>query len=424
MSTLRPVLPPWSRARPSWRALLALTAAVALLHLALLGGLSVGGQPEELPLAHRFSTRTIVIAPPAATGGGAPAAAPPAAPAAASGATARLREKPREARPVPERKPKPRPVPPPEPAAGGPAPQPRSEPPREPDPLPVAPEPPVAEPAPEPAEASVPLEPAPAAAPAPAEPGPGRTGMRRDPPGASGTGAGSGQGGGEGAGAGGGVPGAREPLQVPGSVRLDFAVTGQQGAQPLSGVFGELVWLHDGRSYNARLALRVLFRTLRTQTSVGQLSAGGIEPTRFSDARRSEVATHFVRESGQIVFSSNAPAAPLMPGAQDRLSVILQLSALLAGDPARHGPGSHFSIQTAGPRDAEIWQFSVDGDETLETPAGTYAARKLTRLPRKEFDQKIELWLAPELGWLPVRIRQTQANGDFADMQLRQAGAP
>lgn len=415
MSPLRPVLPPWSRARPSWRALLVLTAAVALLHLFLLGWLPMGGAPEALPLAQRFSTRTIVIAPPAATGGGAPAAAPPSAPAPASGATARLREKPREARPpLPERKPKP--VPLPAPAAEAPAP------PREPEPLPVEPEPPIAEAAPEPAEAPEPASAA-DAAPAPPESGPlPEPEMRRAAPEASG--AGRGQGAGEGAGAGGGVPGAREPLQVPGSVKLDFAVTGQQGMQPLSGVFGELVWLQDGHTYNARLALRVLFRTLRTQTSVGRLSAAGIEPERFSDARRSEVATHFVRESGQIVFSSSTTPAPLMPGAQDRLSVILQLSALLAGDPARHGPGSRFSIQTAGPRDAEIWQFSVDGDEALETPAGPYQTRKLTRLPRKEFDQKIELWLAPALGWLPVRIRQTQANGDFADMQLRGSGPP
>ena len=240
----------------------------------------------------------------------------------------------------------------------------------------------------------------------------------------AGEGEGAGAGEGEGAGAGAGVPGAREALKVPGSVRLDFAVTGQQGMQPMSGVFGELVWLQDGGSYNARLALRVLFRTIRTQTSVGRVGPGGIEPLRFSDARRGEVATHFMRESGQIVFSGIPMPTPLLPGAQDRLSIILQLSALLAGDPARHGPGSRFSIQTAGPRDAEVWQFSVDGDETLETPAGTYEARKLTRLPRKAHDQKIELWLAPALDWLPVRIRQTQANGDFADMQLRQSGAP
>lgn len=392
-------MPSWQRL--PWRSLMGLTALVALLHLLLLGWLPMGGEREALPLEQRFSTRTIVIAPPAATGGGTPAAAPaaPAAPRAAAAPMARLREKPREV-PPPPRPPRPA-VPSPEPA---PAPTPQAE--EQSPPEPVLPPPtPLAEaPAPEAQEPAAPTE--------------------NTQPQPSDAGQGSGEGAGAGAGAGAGTPGAREPLKVPGSVRLDFAVTGQQGAQPMSGVFGELIWLQDGASYNARLALRVLFRTIRTQTSVGALSAAGIEPSRFSDARRSEVATHFVRDSGQIVFSSTTAPAPLMPGAQDRLSVILQLTALMAGDPERHAPGSSFSIQTAGARDAEIWQFSVEADEQLETPAGSYLARRLVRLPRKAYDQKIELWLAPELAWLPVRIRQTQANGDFADMQLRSFGPP
>ena len=43
---------------------------------------------------------------------------------------------------------------------------------------------------------------------------------------------------------------------------------------------------------------------------------------------------------------------------------------------------------------------------------------KLTRKPRKEFDQKVEIWFAPSLGYLPVRNRITQPNGDFIDQQL------
>jgi hypothetical protein len=151
------------------------------------------------------------------------------------------------------------------------------------------------------------------------------------------------------------------------------------------------------------------------------IGAGGIEPARFSDTRRSEVAAHFMREQGQVVFSNNAPSVPLLPGAQDRLSVMLQLGAFMAGDPARYSPGAAFAIQTVGPRDADLWIFKVEGDEHLTLPAGQYNARKLTRNPRKPFDDKVELWLAPELGYLPVRIRQTQDNGDFADFQLRDA---
>ena len=37
--------------------------------------------------------------------------------------------------------------------------------------------------------------------------------------------------------------------------------------------------------------------------------------------------------SGRISFSNNAPDAALQAGAQDRLSVLLQLGAMLAADP-------------------------------------------------------------------------------------------
>lgn len=209
-------------------------------------------------------------------------------------------------------------------------------------------------------------------------------------------------------------------LRVPGSVQLAFAVTGQQGKSPMQGVFARLDWLQDGNAYDARLALTFLFRTLRSQHSSGVIGPTGIEPARFSDSRKTEVASHFVRDQGKVVFSNNAPSVPLLAGAQDRLSVVLQLGAMLAGDPARYSAGSTISVQTISSRDAEIWTFNIEGEEKLSLPAGEFMVRKLTRSPRREFDDRIELWLAPELGYLPVRIKQTQPNGDFADMQLRE----
>ena len=75
-------------------------------------------------------------------------------------------------------------------------------------------------------------------------------------------------------------------------------------------------------------------------------------------------------------------------------------------------------------RSADRWTFTVEGPETLDLPAGPTPALKLLRLPRKDYDQKAELWVAPRLGYLPVRIKLTQANGDFADLLLRASGPP
>jgi len=354
--------------RPPWRALALLTLLVAIVHLAVLGLAPTGQAPAPLPLENTFSTRTIVIAPP-------PAAAPPAA-----------APTPRPAARPTTRTIRPRPAP-----APAPAPMPQEE----------------APPSPEPAEAP------PAPAEAAAETGDaGGSGQA-----AGGTEAGTG------AGADAGTPGATRGLRVPGSVQLSFAVTGQQGPQPLSGVFGELVWLQDGDTYNARLSLTLLFRTLRTETSTGRIGPGGIEPERFTERRRNEASAHFVRESGEIVFSSNVPRVALQPGAQDRLSAVMQLAALLAGEPERHPQGTRIDIQMAGPRKAALWTFDVEGEEALTVPAGDFVAHKLSGKPANEDGLRIEFWLAPALGYLPVRMRWTQSD-DVADMQLRHVGTP
>ena len=56
--------------------------------------------------------------------------------------------------------------------------------------------------------------------------------------------------------------------------------------------------------------------------------------------------------------------------------------------------------------------------ETLDLPSGPLQARRLARTPRKPHDSTVEVWLAPSLGHLPVRLRVAQANGDVADQRL------
>jgi len=217
---------------------------------------------------------------------------------------------------------------------------------------------------------------------------------------------------------------ANGPSRVHEPVRLSFEMLGQRGVQPWKGVFGQLDWQQDGQRYEAKLSVKVLFRTIRSQSSSGRIVDGALVPERFSETRRQEDVATFQRDQGQVLIGNGAPAAALRPGAQDRLSVVLQLAALMAADAARHPSGSRIALQTVGTRDAEVWTFEVKDDETVAVPAGQYAARRLVRTPRRADDYQLELWLAPDLGYLPVRMRQTQANGDVIDLQLREAARP
>ena len=219
--------------------------------------------------------------------------------------------------------------------------------------------------------------------------------------------------------------GQQEPtsFQAPASAVLKYNVQGLAKGFNYQ-ASAELQWQNKNNQYQAQLAVGMFLVGSRTQTSSGQIGSEGLMPTRFSDKNRSELAVHFQREKGVISFSANTPDVPLLKGAQDRLSVVLQLSALLAGDPSRYPAGTMLSFQTVSQREAEVWQFKVDKEEMLSLPYGEVPSIKLQRSPRRDFDQRIELWLAPSLGYLPVRLRITNANGDFVDQLLRSLEKP
>jgi hypothetical protein len=185
-----------------------------------------------------------------------------------------------------------------------------------------------------------------------------------------------------------------------------------------------LDWQQDGQRYDARLELAAPGLRPRVQQSSGAIDAGGLSPERFSDRSRSEQATHFDRGTGRVVFSNNQPQADWIAGMQDRLSVLLQLAMLAAAQPGRWRPGTQVVIPTATTREADEWIFRVLAEEALVLPGGTLSALKLERLPRREFDQKVELWLAPGLAYAPVRLRLTNPDGGWVDQRWASTDRP
>ncbi len=205
-------------------------------------------------------------------------------------------------------------------------------------------------------------------------------------------------------------------LQWPPSGRLSYAVTAMRGGAAYEAT-GVLNWQADGDRYELRLVWRA-FIFSREQSSTGRMAADGLHPERFAERTRSERAAHFDESAGRVRFSANTPDAPLRPGTQDRLSLFLQLAGRFNATPQAFAPGTQIRLPVAGTREVEEWTLTVEGRETLELPAGTTHTVKLQRLPRREFDQKVEIWLEPARGHLPVRIRLTDPNGDVADQQL------
>ena len=384
------------------RALVFITALVLALHWLVLSGVPLAWDSPAQPSRQVFSTRSIAPATPQ------PAAAPSGVSAVPVAAP---QPAPRKKAPAPKRRP---------PASAAPAALDRPEP--APTVAAVAeadapadtgtattvasatPETPADDAAPAPAPAAS----APAAPAEPAtEDAQTGTGVDIRPPGGTGRSAGA----------------PPPPVRMPAPTRLTFDVSGQAKKFAYS-ARAELLWQHDGNRYEARQEISAFLVGTRTQRSVGTVTEQGLLPEKFSDKSRSEQAAHFDYAKGRVTFSANTPDAVAGPGVQDRLSLFIQLGAMLAADPGRFVPGTQITLTTVSARSADRWTFTVEGPETLDLPAGPTPALKLLRLPRKDYDQKAELWVAPGLGYLPVRIKLTQANGDFADLLLRASGPP
>lgn len=217
---------------------------------------------------------------------------------------------------------------------------------------------------------------------------------------------------------------AHQQFVPPPPALLKYKVHGEIKGFPYN-VNGELQWDHDTVNYTARLEISHFLLGSRVQTSTGQLGTKGLKPTRFGDKVRSEVAAHFDYEANKVTFSANTPDVAMQAGVQDQLSVFMQMASMLGGaGPGGLTPGSTLSFQAIGPRSAENWVFNIGILEKLKLPGGEMAAIRLWRDATKEYDTKGEIWLAPDLGYLPVRIRLTQSNGDFVEQQWSSTRKP
>lgn len=214
-------------------------------------------------------------------------------------------------------------------------------------------------------------------------------------------------------------PGAVLPVTLPNSATLEFNASGQvKGFQYSAGA--QLQWQHDGQYYQARQSISMFLLGERAQTSEGLITPKGLQPLNFSDMGRRTQSAAFDVASGKAHYSGGQTDAAIGDGVQDRLSVFLQLSALMAAGPEKYPPGTLIELTTSSARSAVRWQFRVGASEALELPFGSVMALRLDKLPGKSSsDQRGSVWLAPAMQYLPVRIKLSQGQDDFVDLQLK-----
>ncbi|PCE31392.1 DUF3108 domain-containing protein [Burkholderia ubonensis] len=193
-----------------------------------------------------------------------------------------------------------------------------------------------------------------------------------------------------------------------GDLRYDAFFNGMQNST------GTIHWRSDGQTYELSVTMPVPFVGPFRYRSQGRIDAYGIAPDRYVEQRgkRPEDIAIFNREIRQVVFTRTPDNAPLPDGVQDRFSMLMQLSGLLRGNPDAYKRGVTQQFFVIDNNSGETWPITVIGDEQVQTAAGFIATRHFMRLPRRAGDtRRIDMWLAPSLGWLPARLVQTEPNG-------------
>lgn len=185
---------------------------------------------------------------------------------------------------------------------------------------------------------------------------------------------------------------------------------------------GTIHWTSDGDGYEMVVSVPLPFVGTFSYESQGRIDAFGLAPERYIEkrGRRPQEVTTFDRTAKRIGFTRSSATLALPDGAQDRFSMVMQLASLVRGDPDAYKPGVTRSFYVADDDSGENWPIETIGDESIRTAEGFIDARHFMRLPRHAGDRRrIDVWLAPSLDWLPVRIMQTEPNGSQIELVWR-----
>ncbi|WP_457445591.1 DUF3108 domain-containing protein [Roseateles sp. P5_E4] len=218
-------------------------------------------------------------------------------------------------------------------------------------------------------------------------------------------------------------PGPEWPL----STRLSYVLTGNYRG-PVSGQ-AQVEWLRKGRDYQIHLDVGIgpSFAPLitRRMSSQGQLTPDGIAPQRYDEETKRIFGEprrlNLVFLGGEVQTATGVSgAAPR--GAQDAVSQFVHLTWLFltAREPLQAGHVVQFRLLL--PSRPYDWAYEVLGEEMLDTPMGPLAAWHLKpRQAASGGDLVAEVWLAPSLQYLPVRLVIRQDADTYIDLMLKSA---
>ena len=214
-------------------------------------------------------------------------------------------------------------------------------------------------------------------------------------------------------------------FEWPASTRVSYGLTGNVRGEVTGDA--QVQWVRAGTRYQVHLDLTVgpAFAPVitRRMSSDGELTEDGLSPRRYDEdtkvafRERRRLTMHFEPDA---VVLANGERHERLPGVQDTASQFVHLSHLFSTRPERLRVGNTIEVPLALPRKIDRWIYDVLAEETLQTPFGPLPTFHLKprRVVQKGGDLVAEIWFAPQLRYLPVRIRIQQDPQTFIDLMI------
>jgi len=180
----------------------------------------------------------------------------------------------------------------------------------------------------------------------------------------------------------------------------------------------QVLWQREGTRYQAAVQIDLgLLLSLRF-TSQGEITERGLKPEVYEEQVRQR--RRGVR-MGDDVRLNNGERVPRPEDVQDTASQFVEMGHRFATDPAALKAGSEIRLWLARPGGVDQWTYDVVGEDTLQLPRlGAVPAFHLKPRPldKPRGPIQAEIWIAPSVQYLPVRIRLTQGPDTYMDLMV------
>ena len=204
----------------------------------------------------------------------------------------------------------------------------------------------------------------------------------------------------------------------PVDTRLNYRLGGLFRNGELHGT-ARVQWQRQDGRYQTRVNIDITLLAGLVLTSQGEVTPQGLKPQAYEELRRSGPRVAHLGE--ETIVLSNGRTVPRPPGVQDTASQFVELSHRFASGQDVLEVGRSVSFWMARPGGVDLWTYDIVGRDLLKTPAfGEVEAFHLKPRPIANARGNItaEMWFAPSLQYLPVRIRVNMGEETYVDLMV------